>query len=204
MGARGFVALMLTATSACAKEQGDQAMTHAVRPEKTEVATFGGGCFWCVEAVFEQAPGVLDVVSGYQGGQVEHPTYEEVCRGDTGHAEVTRIEFDPAVTSYEKLLALFWDAHDPTQLNRQGADTGTQYRSVIFYHSEEQREKAEASKKALEASGRFKDPVVTEISPAPEFYPAERYHQDYYRENPGAPYSMFVIRGKLKKLGMKP
>lgn len=189
---------------ACSQHEGEDAMTSPVKPEQTETATFGGGCFWCVEAVFEQAPGVLSVVSGYQGGQVENPTYEAVCRGDTGHAEVTRIEFDPAVTSYDQLLNLFWDAHDPTQLNRQGADIGTQYRSVIFYHSEEQRIKAEASRQALQASGRFRDPVVTEISPAPAFYPAEKYHQDYYRENPGAPYSMFVIRGKLKKLGLKP
>jgi len=201
---RGVAMLMAVLPVACAQPEGDEIMADATRPEKTDIATFGGGCFWCVEAVFEQVPGVASVVSGYQGGHVENPTYEEVCRGDTGHAEVTRIEFDPSVTSFEKLLALFWDAHDPTQLNRQGADVGTQYRSVIFYHSEEQRTKAEESRKALEASGRFKDPVVTEISPAPVFYPAEKYHQDYYRENPGAPYSVFVIRGKLKKLGMKP
>ncbi len=171
---------------------------------RREYATLGGGCFWCVEAVFEQVPGVTDVVSGYMGGQVEHPTYQQICRGDTGHAEVTRIEFDPAVVSYEKLLEIFWDAHDPTQLNRQGADVGTQYRSVIFHHDEGQREKAIASRDALQASGQLKQPVVTEISPASVFYPAEIYHQDYYRQNKDQPYSSYVIRPKLKKLGMKP
>lgn len=202
--AKLLVVPLLGICTACAQEQGVTDMANKEAPEKTDIATFGGGCFWCVEAVFQQVPGVISVISGYQGGQVENPTYEQVCRGDTGHAEVTRIEFDPAVASYEKLLAVFWDAHDPTQLNRQGADVGTQYRSVIFYHTEEQRVQAEASKRALEASGKFSDPVVTEISPAPEFYPAEKYHQDYYQRNPGAPYSMFVIRGKLKKLGLKP
>ena len=171
---------------------------------KTEMATLGGGCFWCVEAVFEQVPGVSEVVSGYEGGHVKNPTYRQVCEGDSGHAEVTRITFDPAVVTFEKLLDIFWDAHDPTQLNRQGADVGTQYRSVIFYHSEDQRAKAEASKAALDASGKLKQPVVTEISPTQTFYPAEGYHQDYYRHNPDEPYSSYVIRPKLKKLGMKP
>lgn len=170
----------------------------------TRYATFGGGCFWCVEAVFEQVPGVLDVVSGYEGGQVENPTYRQVCTGETGHAEVVRIAFDPAVVSFKKLLEVFWDAHDPTTLNRQGADVGTQYRSVIFYHDDEQRAEAETAKAAVNASGRFRNPVVTEISPATNFYPAEGYHQDYYRNNPDQPYSGYVIRPKLKKLGMKP
>jgi peptide-methionine (S)-S-oxide reductase len=171
---------------------------------KTEFATFGGGCFWCVEAVFEQVPGVLDVVSGYEGGHMKNPTYRQICSGDTGHAEVVRIEFDPAVVTFEKLLEVFWDAHDPTTLNRQGADVGTQYRSVIFYHSDEQRQATEASIAALDKAGKFRDPVVTQIAPTDIFYPAEQYHQDYYRNNPDQPYSGYVIRPKLKKLGMKP
>ncbi|HMO52708.1 MAG TPA: peptide-methionine (S)-S-oxide reductase MsrA [Kiritimatiellia bacterium] len=185
---------------------GEDAMSSDEKP-KVEIATFGGGCFWCVEAVFEKVPGVLEVVSGYQGGKVKHPTYEQVSRGNTGHAEVTRITYDPAVVSYERLLEVFWLAHDPTQLNQQGADVGTQYRSVIFYHDEEQRRLAEASKAALAESGRFSKPIVTEISAAPVFYPAEGYHQDYYRRNPNAPYSTYVIRekmDKLKRLGVVP
>lgn len=168
-----------------------------------EIATFGAGCFWCVEAVFERLPGVISVVSGYQGGQKKNPTYQDVCSGDTGHAEVVRIEFDPSVIPYEKLLDTFWTAHDPTQLNRQGADVGTQYRSVIFYHSDEQKAKAEASKAAADASGKFKRPIMTQIVSASEFYEAEGYHQDYYRKNPHAPYSQYVISDKLKKLGYK-
>lgn len=168
---------------------------------ETAYATFGGGCFWCVEAVFETEPGVLAVESGYEGGQVENPTYEQVCTGRTGHAEVVRLTYDPAVVTYERLVELFWQAHDPTQLNRQGADVGTQYRSVIFTHSEEQQRIAEASKAALDAAGTFRNPVVTVIEPTQTFYPAEGYHQDYYQNNPGAGYSRFVIAPKLKKLG---
>ncbi|HMP90298.1 MAG TPA: peptide-methionine (S)-S-oxide reductase MsrA [Kiritimatiellia bacterium] len=168
-----------------------------------EVATFGAGCFWCVEAVFEKIEGVHSVVSGYKGGKTKNPTYEQVCRGDSGHAEVVRIEFDPGIVSYDRLLEIFWQAHDPTQLNRQGADIGTQYRSVIFYHSELQKEKAEASKSAADKSGKFKKPIVTQIVSAQEFYAAENYHQDYFRKNPHAPYSQHVIREKLKKLGLK-
>ncbi len=168
-----------------------------------EIATFGGGCFWCVEAVFEALPGVAEVISGYEGGHTENPTYDDVCRGDTGHAEVTRVYFDPAVISYERLLEVFWKAHDPTQLNRQGADVGTQYRSVIFYHSPEQKALAEASMAALDQSGTWPRPVVTEIAASSTFYPAEKYHQDYYRRNPGAPYSVMVIRSKLKTLQSK-
>lgn len=168
-----------------------------------QVATFGGGCFWCVEAVLEKLDGVKSVTSGYSGGTVKNPSYEEVCSGRTGHAEVVQVEFDPAKISYAKLLDWFWKLHDPTQLNGQGNDHGTQYRSVIFYHSEEQRVAAEASKKALAAAGTFSDPVVTEISSAKDFYPAERYHQDYYRNNGRAAYCQFVIRPKLHKLGME-
>lgn len=170
---------------------------------KTEIATFGAGCFWCVEAVFEKMPGVKSVLSGYQGGELKNPDYKEVCRGDTGHAEVVRIEFDPSVISYDALLSTFWKAHDPTQLNRQGADVGTQYRSVIFYHSEEQREAAEASKAAADKSGDFKKPIVTQIVSAEDFYEAEDYHQDFYRNNRFHGYSRGVIRAKLKKLGLE-
>ncbi|HMP72509.1 MAG TPA: peptide-methionine (S)-S-oxide reductase MsrA [Kiritimatiellia bacterium] len=187
------------------QSMGSGAESLAFEPSgQVEVATFGGGCFWCVEAVFQRVRGVIAVTSGYKGGETENPTYREVSSGRSGHAEVVRIEFDPEVVSYDGLLDLFWKAHDPTQLNRQGADVGTQYRSVIFYHSEEQRELAEASKAKLAASGRHGDPVVTEISPASEFYEAEAYHQDYFNRNPMAPYSVHVIRGKLNKLGMKP
>ncbi len=169
----------------------------------TSVATFGGGCFWCTEAVFQMVPGVKSVTPGYQGGHVKNPTYKQVSRGDTGHAEVIRIEFDPAEVSYGKLVELFWDAHDPTQLNRQGADVGTQYRSVIFHHDEDQKRIAEASRDALEQSGKYRDPIVTQILPATEFYVAEDYHHNYFRNNPNVPYSRFVIEPKLKKLGME-
>jgi len=162
------------------------------------MATFGGGCFWCIEAVFERLGGVLSVVSGYTGGHVAHPTYEQVCSGETGHAEVARITFDPAVVSYEDLLGLFWKAHDPTTLNRQGADVGEQYRSVIFYHDEKQRTAAEESRRR--AAAQFSAPIVTKIEPLREFYEAEDYHQDYFRNNPRAPYCMFVIKPKLEKL----
>jgi peptide-methionine (S)-S-oxide reductase len=187
---------------AAAAAYGEDAMTEET--STTKVATFGAGCFWCVEAVFEQLPGVLDVESGYMGGTTENPTYKEISRGDTGHAEVTRITYDPSRTTFDQLLDMFWTSHDPTQLNRQGADVGTQYRSVIFFHDDEQRAQAEASKAALDASGELDRPVVTEISAASTYYPAEDYHQDYYQNNANAPYCMFVIRPKLKKLGLKP
>lgn len=167
----------------------------------TELATLGGGCFWCVEAVYEQVPGVLKVVSGYAGGHVPDPTYEQVCTGTTGHAEVAQITFDPSKISYEDLLRWFWKAHDPTTLNRQGADVGTQYRSAIFTHSETQ--KAVAERSMAEAQRDVADPIVTEITPLERFYPAEDYHQQYYRNHSAAPYCMFVIRPKLKKLNME-
>jgi peptide-methionine (S)-S-oxide reductase len=172
-------------------------------PSETEIATFGGGCFWCVEAVFERIDGVLSATSGYQGGASASPTYEEVCSGRSGHAEVVRIEFDPSKVKYCELLDLFWQAHDPTTRNQQGADVGTQYRSTILVHNDEQMREAEASKKALDESGTFDDPVVTEIVEAGAFYPAEDYHQDYYRQNRRAPYCQFVIQPKLEKLGME-
>ena len=166
----------------------------------TESATLGAGCFWCIEAVLEQVEGVLDVRSGYTGGEVPDPTYEQICTGETGHAEVVRVTFDPARISYEELLDWFWRLHDPSTLNRQGADVGTQYRSAIYYHSEAQREAAERSKTA--AAKDLLRPIVTEITEASEFYPAEGYHQDYYRENPRAGYCQVVIRPKLEELGL--
>ena len=168
----------------------------------TETATFAGGCFWCIEEIFRQQPGVLNVTSGYTGGTPPHPTYAQVCDGDTGHAEAIQITFDPQTTSYAKLLEVFWKSHDPTQLNRQGADVGTQYRSAIFTHSDAQTEAARASLAAENASGRHARPLVTEISPAAPFYPAEDYQQEYYRRNQRAPYCRMVIQPKLKKLGL--
>ena len=167
----------------------------------TETATLGGGCFWCIEAVFTRIDGVKSVVSGYAGGHKENPTYEEVCSGTTGHAEVVQIQFDPKVIGLEQVLELFWKAHDPTTLNRQGADVGSQYRSIILYNSKDQALVAERSK-AL-AGQNISDPIVTEIAPLTDFYPAENYHQDYYRNNPHAGYCSFVIRPKLQKLGLE-
>ena len=165
----------------------------------SEVATFGAGCFWCTEAVFLNVKGVSKVESGYSGGKVKNPSYQEVCKGQTGHAEVTQITFDPSVISFEGMLEVFWNTHDPTTLNRQGADEGTQYRSVVFYHSEEQKKVAEAYKKQLEASHVFKSPIVTEISPFSTFYGAEDYHQNYYALNPDQGYCQYVIRPKVEK-----
>jgi len=171
-------------------------------PEGAEYVTLGAGCFWCTEAVFQQIPGVLSVTSGYMGGATKNPTYDDVCTGDTGHAEVSRVVFDPKKTSLEKILAVFWEAHDPTSLNRQGADSGTQYRSAIFFNTDAQREIAEKSK--AEAGKEFSKPIVTEITKAGEFYPAEDYHQNYYRLNKNSnPYCSMVIAPKLKKLGLK-
>jgi peptide-methionine (S)-S-oxide reductase len=164
----------------------------------TALATFGGGCFWCIEAVFQRIDGVTSVASGYAGGKTENPTYKEVCSGETGHAEVLQIEFDPKKLSYDKLLEVFWLAHDPTTLNRQGNDAGTQYRSIILYHDEGQKAAAEKSKKAAQA--QFDSPIVTEITPLKKFYKAEGYHQNYYNNNPNVPYCAFVIRPKLKKV----
>jgi peptide-methionine (S)-S-oxide reductase len=165
----------------------------------TEIATFGAGCFWCVEAVFQELKGVIKVESGYMGGTTPNPTYRDVCTGNTGHAEVTRITFDPSVISYDELLEVLWTTHDPTTLNRQGADAGTQYRSAIFYYSEEQKAKAEKSKKEV-ATAIWDKPIVTEIVPADTFYPAEGYHQDYYANNPDAGYCRIVITPKVEKV----
>lgn len=164
----------------------------------TEKITVGGGCFWCTEAVYEKFPGVKSVVSGYEGGTVLNPTYEQVCTGKTGHAEVIQIEYDPAETTVDKILDLFFLAHDPTTLNRQGADSGTQYRSVIFYSNEDQKKAAETAKAKSQAE--LSKPIVTEISPSTTFYPAEAYHQDYFKNNPNAGYCSFVIRPKIDKL----
>jgi peptide-methionine (S)-S-oxide reductase len=168
---------------------------------KTELATLGGGCFWCLEATFELLPGVKAVVNGYAGGQKENPTYEEVCSKTTGHAEVVQIEYDPQVVSYEKLLEMFWEIHDPTTLNRQGNDSGPQYRSVIFYHNETQKQAAEKSK--AEAQKQWGGRIVTEIAPLKKFYIAEKYHQDYFRNNPNQAYCQAVIRPKVNKVEKK-
>jgi peptide-methionine (S)-S-oxide reductase len=165
-----------------------------------ETAILGGGCFWCTEAAFEQLAGVESVESGYAGGEIPSPTYAQVCSGGTGHAEVVRVTFDPEVVSFRDLLDVFFTVHDPTTLNRQGADVGTQYRSVIFYADEEQRRIAEEAIREVEAEGVWKGTVVTEVSPAPIFYPAEEYHREYYRRNPGQPYCQVVIEPKLAKL----
>jgi len=168
---------------------------------KTQFATFGGGCFWCTEAVFQRLPGVIHSTSGYSGGHKENPTYEDICAHGSGHAEVIQVEFDPSVVSYEKLLEVFFESHDPTTLNRQGADVGDQYRSVIFYHNEEQHQGALRAKTA--AQSHFEDPIVTEIVPLKKFWRAEDYHQDYFNQNPGQGYCSFVIKPKVSKLQKK-
>ncbi|MEL7496328.1 MAG: peptide-methionine (S)-S-oxide reductase MsrA [Planctomycetota bacterium] len=165
-----------------------------------ETATFGAGCFWCVEAVFQQLEGVEKVKSGYMGGSVENPTYKEVCGGTTGHAEVIQVEFDANVIGFDDLLQVFWKTHDPTTLNRQGADVGTQYRSAVFFHSESQKELAEMYKKKLNEAKAFPNPIVTEVTEASKFYVAEDYHQNYFNNNQGNPYCRAVIPPKLEKL----
>ncbi len=170
-------------------------------PPATELATFGGGCFWCMEALFQTLDGVKSVASGYAGGHTPHPTYKDVCSGTTGHAEVIQVEFDPRKISYEQLLEVFWEAHDPTTLNRQGPDAGTQYRSIILYHNAAQKLAAEKSKAA--AAKRFPQPIVTQIERLQQFYKAEGYHQDYYRNNTDAPYCRVVISPKLSKFKAK-
>jgi peptide-methionine (S)-S-oxide reductase len=168
--------------------------------DKVDTATFGTGCFWCTEAIFEQLDGVVKVTSGYMGGTVKNPTYKEVCTGETGHAECVQVEYEPSKISYDELLKVFFEVHDPTSLNRQGADVGTQYRSAVFYHSPEQKEKALYYKNELNKNGAYDKPVVTEISPASAFYVAEDYHQEYYQNNKNTnPYCSIVIRPKLEK-----
>lgn len=180
----------------------ERAKPDAERPDSEEIgiATFGAGCFWCVEAVFQQLEGVLSVESGYCGGTVENPTYRQVCEGDTGHAEACQIRYDPSKITFDELLQVFWETHDPTTLNRQGNDIGTQYRSVVFYHDEQQKALAEKRKRELDAAGIWRDPIVTEISPIAEFYKAEDYHQNYYMDNPSKGYCQLVIRPKVEKV----
>ena len=167
---------------------------------KLETATVANGCFWCSEAIFSRLKGVRSVVPGYSGGRVDNPSYDQVCSGSTGHAEAAQIEYDPEITSFEKLLEVFWHTHDPTTLNRQGNDIGTQYRSAIFYHDDKQREIAEKSKRSLEENGTYKNPIVTEIVPFKKFYVAEDYHKKYYERNRDAGYCRFVIEPKIQKL----
>ena len=164
-----------------------------------EIASFGNGCFWCTEAIFQQLEGVIKVVSGYSGGHIDNPTYKQVCNGTTGHAECLNITYDPSKISFDELLEVFWKTHDPTTLNRQGNDVGTQYRSVIFYHNEEQKAKAEKYKAELDKSGAYASPIVTTLEPFVKFYPAEDYHQNYFNENGSAPYCQLIVRPKVEK-----
>ena len=188
-------------TGSASQGQGDdKGQDEAPQPATGEIATFGSGCFWCSEAVFERLEGVEDVVSGYMGGKVPNPSYQDVCTGLTGHAEVVQIKYDPKAISFEELLEVFWKTHDPTTLNRQGYDVGTQYRSVIFYHNDSQRESASYYMGKLDESHAFPQPIVTKISPLSEFYVAEKYHQDYYAKNPGDGYCANVLVPKLEKM----
>ncbi|HRI24907.1 MAG TPA: peptide-methionine (S)-S-oxide reductase MsrA [Ferruginibacter sp.] len=181
-----------------AKTKKDNKMNTST-PLSLDTATFGTGCFWCTEAIFQQLEGVEKVTSGYSGGTVANPTYEQVCSKTTGHAECLNIVYDPKKISFDELLEVFWQTHDPTTLNRQGADVGTQYRSVVFYHNEEQKAKTLKYKAELDKSGAFSNPIVTTLEPFTVFYPAEDYHQNYYRNNTGQGYCQFVIRPKVEK-----
>jgi peptide-methionine (S)-S-oxide reductase len=197
-----FNLLMGAAIVSCAqtKYKNEKKMNKdEISRNNLDTATFGAGCFWCVEAIFQQVKGVVAVNSGYSGGSVKNPTYKEVCTGTTGHAEVTQILYNPEQVSYEQLLEVFWKVHDPTTLNQQGNDRGTQYRSVIFYHNSRQKDIAERIKQELSASGAWENPVVTEISPFKIFYKAEDYHQNYFNLNGDQPYCQFVIKPKLDK-----
>ena len=209
-----FALIAITTIISCAQKspattnlnmnnQSDKTMTPVTDKSNsvnTDTATLANGCFWCTEAIFEQLDGVISAVSGYTGGQTSNPTYKEVTTGETGHAECLQIVYDPSKISFDELLEVFWQTHDPTTLNRQGADVGTQYRSGIFYHNEEQKVIAEKYKAALDKSGAFDRPIVTEITPFREFYPAEDYHQQYYENNGNSnPYCRIVIRPKMEK-----
>jgi len=198
-----FAAMLALSIFSCTSENKYNAMSSSLinmTTERIDTATFGTGCFWCTEALFEQLNGVLKVTSGYSGGKVDNPTYKQVCSGETGHAECVQIQYEPEKISYDELLEVFWQVHDPTTLNRQGADVGTQYRSVIFYHNNEQKQKAEHYKTELDKSGAFPKPIVTEIASAAKFYVAEDYHQEYYDNNKNTnPYCAVVIRPKLEK-----
>lgn len=196
-------ALLLLALTSCGQRPAADANKGMTTDKKEQsglqVATFGNGCFWCTEAIFQRLNGVEKVVSGYTGGKVKNPTYKEVCSGLTGHAEVIQITYDPKKISFDELLEVFWKTHDPTTLNRQGADEGTQYRSAVFYHNEEQKQLATEYRKKLDASGAFDNPIVTEITASTEFYPAEDYHQNYFNLNGNAPYCSYVIQPKIEK-----
>lgn len=197
-----FVTFSLLCGAVAFANPGDQAVSDASQnsgSNKEAVATLAGGCFWCTEAVFERMEGVNDVVSGYIGGHVPNPTYEQVCGKKTGHAEAVEIYYDPSTTSYEELLKVFFKTHDPTTPNRQGHDEGPQYRSSVFFHDEEQKKIAENYIKKLDESGEYNAPVVTLLEPASKFYPAEEYHQDYYRRNPNAGYCQAVVKNKVRK-----
>jgi peptide-methionine (S)-S-oxide reductase len=174
-------------------------VTTVSLPQGQAVATFGNGCFWCTEAVFEGLKGVVSSTSGYSGGFIKNPAYKEVCNGTTGHAEVIQVVYDPAKVSFEKLLAVFFETHDPTKLNRQGADVGTQYRSAVFYHTPEQKQQAEQTIKKLNDAGAFDNKIVTEVTPFANFYAAEDYHQAYFKLNGEQPYCQFVVRPKVEK-----
>lgn len=195
-----WAVISLSACQAQANENENSNATMAVDTSKLASATFGAGCFWCVEAVFEELKGVVDAEAGYSGGHIKNPGYREVCTGRTGHAEVARIYYDPSVITFEQLVTVFFHTHDPTTLNRQGADRGTQYRSAIFYHDAEQKEVAERVMKEIDASDLWSDPIVTEISPLENYYVAEEYHQQYYENNSSQPYCSVVIAPKLKKM----
>lgn len=196
-----FTFLLLFSFAAFTQKKIDKTSQAGINNKKTkmEVATFGNGCFWCTEAIFQDLKGVQSAVSGYSGGQVENPTYKQVCTGNTGHAEVLQITYDPAVITFDELLEVFWQTHDPTTLNRQGNDIGTQYRSAIFYHNENQKKLSEEYKKKLNESGAFNKPIVTEIVPFKKFYKAEDYHQNYFNLNGDQPYCSAVIKPKVEK-----
>lgn len=198
-----FMILLITGSS-CGQQKNspsDKTMNkeNTTNRDGLMLATFGSGCFWCTEAIFQNVDGVEKVVSGYAGGKVKNPTYKEVTSGLTGHAEVVQLTYDPSKILYDELLEIFWQTHDPTTLNRQGADVGTQYRSVVFYHDEDQKKLAETYKRKLEEAGAFDRPIVTEITAYDNFYKAEDYHQNYYNLNGNAPYCTFVIQPKLEK-----
>ena len=206
----GFVMIVTLGLLSCAEKSSTSELsmekttslagTDPSATAKTETATFANGCFWCTEAIFAELKGVISAVSGYSGGEIENPTYKEVCNGTTGHAEALQITYDPSKISFDELLEVFWETHDPTTLNRQGADVGTQYRSAIFYHTEEQKQKAEQYKAELDKSGAFAKPIVTEITAYSNFYPAENYHQQYFENNGNTnPYCRVVIKPKLEK-----
>jgi peptide-methionine (S)-S-oxide reductase len=198
-----MLSLLIHAVTACSQSdknsRNNMNNTNTVQMNGLETATLGAGCFWCIEAIFQQVKGVESVVSGYTGGHVKNPTYKEVTSGRTGHAEVAQLKYDPKVISFEEILEIFWQTHDPTTLNRQGNDVGTQYRSAVFYHNEDQKKLAEFYKNELNKSGAFNAPIVTEISAIQEFYVAEDYHQNYYNLNSNQGYCTYVIKPKLEK-----